>query len=182
MLLRLGIQYGSGCLELRGAPESPREYRVIGTHANFGGGLVGTIPLHGRGSGRPNAGGKCPHVHVGIDGLRSLRSQPPRGTTPTSWVAWWGPEGQAHGQSPFSHPVHHGEWRGGWRSRQPRVSAASCRSPAAKRRRLTGLASIGGGQPSQLHHPGRPLDWGQAGMLFRVPLAPLRGQPRSWGL
>ena len=40
---------------------------------------------------------------------------------------------------------------------------------------------VKGGQPSQLHHPGRPLVWGQAGMLFMGATcsapgaAPLRG-------
>ena len=37
----IGAQCGSGCLEMRGAPESPRERRLIGAHTNFGSGLVG---------------------------------------------------------------------------------------------------------------------------------------------
>ena len=181
MILRIGTQCGSGCLELRGAPESPREYRVIGTHANFGSGLVGTIPLHGRGSGRPNAGGKCPQVHVGIEGVRSLRSQPPRGTTPTSRVAWWGLEvswlmGLA---CVFSHPVYHGDGAGGWRSRRPRVSASSCRCPAAKQRRLAGLASKGLGSLASCTTLVAHWFGVRPACSLWVPLAPLRGQSRS---
>ena len=101
---------------------------------------------------------------------------------PRSWIIepGWGREVSRLTGSAcvLSHPITYRDGAGGRRSRRPRASTASCRCPAAKQRRLIGLASLGVGSLASCTAPVAHLFGVRPAFLYWVPpsLAPLRGQ------